>query len=63
MLEVFILRYEFKNPEQALLEKNDSDEKVEVYYADNPCPFLLPEIGPRPPYYTNQRFEQECPLI
>ena len=52
-----------KSAEQMLLEKNQSDRKVAVYYADNPRPFLLPEIGPRPPYYTNQRFDKNYPVI
>lgn len=34
-----------------LLLGNFSDEKIPVLYNSNAQLFLLPEIGPRPPYY------------
>lgn len=49
--------------EVQLLVINQSDEKVEVIYNDNPQPFKMPKIGPRPPYYFNPRYQQYYPII
>lgn len=57
------LQYDYVNPEQQLLTLNFSDEKVDVYYANNANPFPMPLIGPRPPFYANMRFEQYFPII
>lgn len=49
--------------EVELLLVNDSDEKVNVLYNNNPFPFQLPKIGERPPYYWNPRYESYYPVI
>jgi hypothetical protein len=49
--------------EVKLLLINHTDEKEEVIYNDNPQPFKMPKIGPRPPYYYNPRYEQYFPVI
>ncbi|WP_416149840.1 hypothetical protein ACM26V_02245 [Salipaludibacillus sp. HK11] len=54
---------QYEDSEQYLLEINESDEKVQVFYANDPQPFLLPKIGPRPPCYTNQRFGKYYPIL
>lgn len=46
-----------------LLLVNQSTRKVEVLYNSNFCPFKLPEIGLRPPYYCNPRYGLYCPII
>ncbi|AFS78805.1 hypothetical protein Curi_c17980 [Gottschalkia acidurici 9a] len=46
-----------------LLLVSFSDEKVPVLYDSNPQPFLLPKIGPRPPYYCNPHCEPYYPII
>ncbi|WP_199880513.1 hypothetical protein [Bacillus massiliglaciei] len=53
----------YYNTEVKYLLINESDEKVEVQYADNAQPFKLPLIGPRPPYYCHPRYVQEFPII
>ena len=53
----------YYNPEVKLLLVNASDEKVNVTYAFNEFPFKLPLIGPRPPYYTQPRYEPYDPVI
>ncbi|WP_169728540.1 hypothetical protein [Salibacterium aidingense] len=40
-----------------------SEEKVKVYYNDDPRPFSLPKIGPRPPYYCCPRYEPYYPVM
>jgi hypothetical protein len=49
--------------EVELLLINHSDEKEEILYDSNPYAWQMPKIGPRPPYYTNPRYEQFYPLI
>ncbi|SEM15517.1 hypothetical protein SAMN05192533_101231 [Mesobacillus persicus] len=51
------------NPEVKLLLVNQSNEKETVVYNHNPYGFQLPKIGPRPPYYTNPRYEPYYPKI
>lgn len=53
----------YYSPEVRFLLVDASDEKVEVLYNSNPCPFKSPIIGPRPPYYFNPRYEQYYPII
>ena len=53
----------YYNPEVKLLLVNASDEKVNVTYAFNEFPFKLPLIGPRPPYYTQPRYDPYYPVI
>jgi hypothetical protein len=53
----------YYNPEVQLLLINQSEEKVELQYNSNPSPFLMPKIGPRPPYYCNPRYEPYFPVI
>jgi hypothetical protein len=50
-------------PEIKLLLVNHSDEKEEILYNSNPSSWLMPKIGPRPPYYCNPRYEQYYPVI
>ncbi|CAH0345367.1 MULTISPECIES: hypothetical protein [unclassified Bacillus (in: firmicutes)] len=50
------------SPEVRLLLVNHSDEKVMMLY-DNDHTWPMPLIGPRPPYYTNPRYEKNFPLI
>lgn len=44
-----------------LLLVNESDEKVELKYQN--YIWEMPMIGPRPPYYTNPRYELNYPII
>jgi hypothetical protein len=46
-----------------LLLVNKSTEKVPVLYNENSKPFLLPKIGPRPPYYCYPCCESYYPII
>ncbi|WP_169727339.1 hypothetical protein [Paucisalibacillus globulus] len=50
------------NPEVKLLLVNQSDNKVTVRYGNN-RKFHLPEIGPRPPYFTNPTYQQYYPKL
>ncbi|GEN82439.1 hypothetical protein SLU01_07510 [Sporosarcina luteola] len=52
----------YYNPEVNYLLINDSTGKVEVEYGDF-AQFKLPEIGPRPPFYTNPIYQPYMPLI
>ena len=54
--------YKF-SPEVKLLLVEQSEEKKKIVYNSNPHPFLLPKIGPRPPYYCNPRYDQYYPII
>lgn len=40
-----------------------STGKEKILYNRNPYPYLLPLIGPRPPYYYNPRYEPYFPVI
>lgn len=51
------------NPEVTLLLINQSEEKVNVLYNNNPAPFQMPKIGPRPPYYAYPSYQQYYPVI
>ncbi|WP_010098786.1 hypothetical protein [Ornithinibacillus scapharcae] len=51
----------YYNPEVKRLLKNHSDKRVTVSYLDRN--FILPKIGPRPPYYTNPRYEPYMPIL
>jgi len=46
-----------------LLLKGESEETVDMLYNDNPYTWEMPKIGPRPPYYTNPRYEQSYPIL
>ncbi|MEK4564684.1 hypothetical protein MKX54_08455 [Alkalihalobacillus sp. FSL R5-0424] len=48
-------------PDITLLLINQSDEEVQVQFAEST--FSLPKIGPRPPYYANPRIEPEYPIV
>lgn len=50
-------------PKTELLLVDESNKKVKVSYASNCCPFKLPLISPRPPYYCNPQYKKNCPLI
>ncbi len=56
-----ILMNYYYNPEIKLLLLDVSKLKVVVTYQDNE--FQLPMVGPRPPYYTNPKYEQYFPTI
>lgn len=49
--------------QEKLLLLNESEQKVPVTYADNDKPFMMPLIGPRPPYFTNPRYQLNYPVI
>ena len=61
--EGFITMHDYYNPEVKLLLVTHSDEKEKMRYDDNPNLWLVPKIGPRPPYYCNPRYEQYYPII
>ncbi|CAG9623263.1 hypothetical protein [Sutcliffiella rhizosphaerae] len=46
-----------------LLLVSDTDEKVQMQYADNPYTWSMSLIGPRPPYFCHPRVEAHYPLI
>ena len=54
--------YQF-SPEVTLMLVNHSDETEWIVYDHNSDPWQMPKIGPRPPYYTNPRYEQYYPII
>lgn len=58
-----MMKNNFYCPDVYLLLKNQSNEKVPVLYNLNPFSYLLPQIGPRPPYYCNPRCEPYYPII
>ncbi|SDI66504.1 hypothetical protein [Alteribacillus bidgolensis] len=49
------------SPEVRLLLVNESDETVEVTYLS--YDFVLPKIGPRPPYFAHPSSEPYYPVI
>jgi len=51
------------NPNVYFLLLTEGTGRVPVLYYDNPCAFELPSIGPRPPYYTNPRYEAYYPIL
>ncbi|WP_018922730.1 hypothetical protein [Salsuginibacillus kocurii] len=51
------------DPQVRLLLVDESDETVQMLYDDNPYTWAMPKIGPRPPYYTNPRYEENWPLL
>ncbi|WP_010282083.1 hypothetical protein [Bacillus timonensis] len=51
----------YYSPEVKFLLINETKELVEVSYLDQS--FELPQIGPRPPYYYNPRYEHYYPVI
>ncbi|MEH7380388.1 hypothetical protein V7138_07900 [Bacillus sp. JJ1533] len=51
----------YYSPEVKFLLKNESKERVGVSYINQS--FELPQIGSRPPYYYNPRYEHHFPLI
>ncbi|MEN0643257.1 hypothetical protein MKY91_08880 [Alkalicoccobacillus gibsonii] len=48
-------------PEITLLTIDQSDKTVRIQFAETS--FMLPEIGPRPPYYTNPKIEPVYPVV
>ncbi|MGN8648014.1 hypothetical protein ACTNEO_18265 [Gracilibacillus sp. HCP3S3_G5_1] len=56
------MRY-YYNPEVKYLLIRESQKKEKVLYANNPSFWLLPAIGPRPPYFTNPRYQPYYPII
>ncbi|WP_339231128.1 hypothetical protein NSQ77_14440 [Oceanobacillus sp. FSL K6-2867] len=55
--------HDYYSPEVKLLLVTHSNEKEKMRYDDNPNLWLVPKIGPRPPYYCNPRYEQYYPII
>ncbi|WP_425500425.1 hypothetical protein [Piscibacillus halophilus] len=53
----------YYNPEVKFLLVNHSEEMVELLYDFNSHTWEMPEIGPRPPYYDNPRYEPYYPVI
>ncbi|WP_175384506.1 hypothetical protein [Bacillus sp. FJAT-27225] len=53
----------YKNAEVRFLIMDEADGKQPIYYGNNSVRFEQPVIGPRPPFYTNVRYEQEYPVI
>lgn len=53
----------YYSPEVKLLLIKYSTKKVNVLNDFNPQHFQLPQIGPRPPYYTNPKYQQYYPII
>ncbi|MDY0404497.1 hypothetical protein P5G51_002910 [Virgibacillus sp. 179-BFC.A HS] len=51
------------NPYVKLLLLPYSNEKVVVQYNWEDTFIEIPQIGPRPPYYANPRYEQYYPII
>ncbi|UTR16804.1 hypothetical protein MM221_09950 [Salipaludibacillus sp. LMS25] len=51
------------NEQEWLLLVNESDETVQMLYNHNPYTWSMPKIGPRPPFYTNVRVEENYPLF
>ncbi|MBT2755032.1 hypothetical protein J7E71_03580 [Mesobacillus foraminis] len=51
------------HPQVQLLLISHSTEKERVLYDQNSHPYLLPKIGPRPPFYWNPRYEPFFPKI
>lgn len=51
------------NQEVKFLLMNNSTNKVDLVYNDNNQAFEMPEIGPRPPYYYNPRYDFYYPII
>jgi len=49
------------SPFADLLLLNYSNKKVNVKYLN--YVWKLPQIGPRPPYYTNPRYNLNYPII
>jgi hypothetical protein len=49
------------HPEVKLLLEADSDETVTMTYIDQT--WLMPKIGPRPPYYYNPIYKENQPKI
>ncbi|WP_080845882.1 hypothetical protein [Cytobacillus gottheilii] len=47
----------YVNLEVKYLLIDETSDKEEVFYANNEIPFELAKIGPRPPYYTNPKYE------
>lgn len=56
------MKYYYR-PEVRYLLVSYSAEKVEMLYDNNANLWKVPEIGPRPPYYLNPRYEQYYPII
>ncbi|MFB4213797.1 hypothetical protein ACE1TH_18040 [Shouchella sp. JSM 1781072] len=48
-------------PEITLLPSNDESHKERMYYLGDS--WLVPKIGPRPPYYAHPRIEPHYPLV
>ncbi len=53
----------YYSPEVKLLIVNYSSEKEEVVYNHHPYSVKITQIGPRPPFYCNPRYEQYYPVI
>ncbi|WP_124069322.1 hypothetical protein [Filibacter tadaridae] len=52
----------YYNPEVKYLLINNSTKKVEMEYA-NFIQIKAPEIGPRPPFYTNPVYQPYIPIL
>ncbi|GAF23313.1 MULTISPECIES: hypothetical protein [Shouchella] len=48
-------------PEVTLLTKSDSSEHERMHYLGDS--WLVPKIGPRPPFYTHPRLDPEYPVL
>ncbi len=51
------------SPEVKRVLMHHSDKKEQIFYNANPHPWSMPQIGPRPPYYYNPRYEKYYPVI
>ncbi|MDR7242675.1 MULTISPECIES: hypothetical protein [Priestia] len=56
------MRY-YYSEEVKLLLMDGSNQTVEVTYNSDSQPFLLPLLGPRPPFYVNPRYEKYLPVL
>ncbi len=51
------------NPQVHILLINQTNDRVQMRYDNNPFTWSMPLIGPRPPYYTNPRYVFNYPVI
>lgn len=54
---------DFYYNEEVKLLLNKSNDEVEVKYNGHNTSFLLPLIGPRPPFYVHPIYEPYDPII
>lgn len=54
---------DYYSPYVQYLLASHSDEKAVMTYGDNFLTIEIPQIGPRPPYYTQPVYEPYMPVI